>query len=377
MGLNDLTLEKLISEINGYKEKMRGIHEDYGRASADLQDRINVLGYNLNEHLKETKDQISNTPQRLLNLETRYVTGEVNESEYRSQREEFKGLLQRNLKSIEEIRSMIEVLSRIETTPLQPGEFKQTLANTPANSAKPPTGEDWSRGASIQEKPSTLVTPQPSTQSSATILRINPETTAPSVRGQVEIAAQPSSPSPPQPQTNGTSLPTPQSTNAATVVPARPMDSPAIPTSATIEGPIQTLSADASIISEDSITAGPTPDFAEDVADALVVRVVDDIPTLEASSAVLSSETSQIQSTVPGTEAVPSLQPTSDLAQVSPTLPSQFYKVVCPKCGADVPKPAKVWELKGGKSKKNVLIGLFQCQDCRVKFREALTREIL
>jgi len=24
-----------------------------------------------------------------------------------------------------------------------------------------------------------------------------------------------------------------------------------------------------------------------------------------------------------------------------------------------------------------VLIGLFQCQDCRVKFREALTREIL
>ncbi|TMI25364.1 chorismate-binding protein [Candidatus Bathyarchaeota archaeon] len=59
------------------------------------------------------------------------------------------------------------------------------------------------------------------------------------------------------------------------------------------------------------------------------------------------------------------------------TPPTQFYKVVCPKCGADVPKPVKVWELKGGKSKKNVLIGLFQCQDCRVKFREALTREII
>ena len=59
MGLNDLTLEKLISEINGYKEKMRAIHEDYGRASQDLQDRINVLGYNLNEHLKQTKDQMA------------------------------------------------------------------------------------------------------------------------------------------------------------------------------------------------------------------------------------------------------------------------------------------------------------------------------
>ena len=107
MVLNDLTLEKLISEINGYKDKMRTIYEEYGRASQDLQDRINVLGYTLNEHLKETKDQIGSTPQRLLNLETKYVTGEVSEQEYRGQREEFKGLLQRNLHSIEEIKDMI------------------------------------------------------------------------------------------------------------------------------------------------------------------------------------------------------------------------------------------------------------------------------
>src|SRR6266568_4755878 len=67
MVLNDLTLEKLVSEINGYKEKMRNIYEEYGRASQDLQDRINVLGYTLNEHLKETKDQIGNTPQHRRN----------------------------------------------------------------------------------------------------------------------------------------------------------------------------------------------------------------------------------------------------------------------------------------------------------------------
>src|SRR5881396_2959240 len=111
MVLNDLTLEKLVSEINGYKEKMRTIYEEYGRASQDLQDRINVLGYTLNEHLKETKDQIGNTPQRLLNLETKYVTGEVSDNEYRSQRQEFKGLLEKNLQSIEEIRQMFDTLS--------------------------------------------------------------------------------------------------------------------------------------------------------------------------------------------------------------------------------------------------------------------------
>src|SRR5437588_9853456 len=133
MGLNDLTIEKLITEINGYKEKMRTIHEEYGRASSDLQDRINVLGYTLNEHLKQTKDQMATTPQRLLNLEMKFVTGDVNESEYRTQRTEFKGLLENTLKSIEEIKLMIDTLSHIETKPLLDGELKQTYReNKPA-----------------------------------------------------------------------------------------------------------------------------------------------------------------------------------------------------------------------------------------------------
>jgi len=127
---------------------------------------------------------------------------------------------------------------------------------------------------------------------------------------------------------------------------------------------------------EDSFTTAPAQEYVEDIADALVVKVVDDIPTLEASSAVATTET-DIQPSIPGTETVPGIPSGADVSQPSLQLPSQFYKVVCPKCGADVPKAAKVWELKGGKSKKNVLIGLFQCQDCRVKFREALTREIL
>ena len=115
--------------------------------------------------------------------------------------------------------------------------------------------------------------------------------------------------------------------------------------------------------------------------DAMMVKVVDDIPVLDASAAVATGAEAQLQSPLIGggvsTEAIAGAPATSDMAQVSPSQPNAFYNVVCPKCGADVRQPAKVWELKGGKSKKNVLIGLFQCQDCRVKFREALTREII
>jgi hypothetical protein len=361
MGLNDLTLEKLITEINGYKEKMRAIHEDYGRASSDLQDRINVLGYTLNEHLKETKDQMATTPQRLLNLETKYVTGDVNESEYRSQRQEFKGLLEKNLHSIEEIKQMIEVLSHIETKPLTPGEFKQSYPDP----TKPTLVASWA-GAGAIPRPSLPVPPlgiQPST------IQTPRAWDTPAASNEIlDSNPQPSTPS--APQNNGNNSSTPQTSNAVTA------EMPSISASPATDTPLPTTESD-SITSDPSFVSGPNPDVVEDIADALVVKVVDDAPILEASAQVVTTETSTIQGSVPGTETIPNIQPSAELSPSTLTPPSQFYKVVCPKCGADVPKPAKVWELKGGKSKKNVLIGLFQCQDCRVKFREALTREIL
>lgn len=362
MGLNDLTIEKLITEINGYKEKMRTIHEEYGHASQDLQDRINVLGYTLNEHLKATKDQMATTPQRLLNLEMKFVTGDVNESEYRAQRAEFKGLLENNLKSIEEIKQMIDTLSHIETRPLIPQEFKQTYPES-----KPPASISWvGIGALASAKPWTPAQPQPLAPATTTPAQA---TLAPS--NVVEEHAETPAPAPALPQSNGTGSATPETTNAPSTTPLNALAASIAPVSTPA-----TSSDIGSSTLEESFASGQAQDVAEDIADALVVKVVDDIPTLDASAAV-ATETAQVQPAIPGTEAVPGIQGSPDLSSAGLAPPSQFYKVVCPKCGADVPKPAKVWELKGGKSKKNVLIGLFQCQDCRVKFREALTREIL
>src|SRR5437867_12226144 len=137
MGLNDLTLEKLIGEINSYKQKMQTLYEDYGHAAQELQDRINVLRYRLNEHLKDVKDSMTSTPPRLLTLETKYVSGEVNEQEYRVQKNEFKILLQRNLNTIEDIKNMITTLSLIEARPLGPEEIMAAPQYTVATPATP------------------------------------------------------------------------------------------------------------------------------------------------------------------------------------------------------------------------------------------------
>lgn len=366
MGLNDLTIEKLITEINDYKEKMRTIHEEYGRASQDLQDRINVLGYTLNEHLKETKDQMATTPQRLLNLEAKYVTGEVSDNEYFSQRQEFKGLLAKNLQSIEEIRQMIDVLSHIETKPLSPGEFKQTYPES-----KIPTGVSWvGSGAVAQAKPWSPSPTPPISPTPSIVIPVRPVVT----ETVIEATQESSTPVPALPPTNGNSSPAPEATNTSST-PSAPLN--ALSASAPVAAPVQSVEVGSSNVLDESLVSDQAQDVVEDVADALVVKVVDDVPTLETSAAIATTEQATAPSAIPGTDAIPNIQGTPDLSSTGITPPSQFYKVVCPKCGADVPKPAKVWELKGGKSKKNVLIGLFQCQDCRVKFREALTREIL
>src|SRR5260370_5036813 len=214
MGLNDLTIEKLITEINGYKEKMRTIHEDYGHASQDLQDRINVLGYTLNEHLKATKVKMATTQKRMMNLEMKFVTGDVNESEYRAQRAEFKGLLENNLKSIEEIKQMIDTLSHIETRPLVPQEFKHTY---PEN--KPPTSVTWvGIGALASAKPWTPAQPQPLAPAAATPAQA---TLAPSNVGEEQV--EPAAPVPALQQSNGTGSPTPETTNPPSTTPFNPL----------------------------------------------------------------------------------------------------------------------------------------------------------
>jgi hypothetical protein len=332
----------------------------------------------LNEHLKETKDQIGSTPQRLLNLETKYVTGEVSEQEYRGQREEFKGLLQRNLHSIEEIKDMIEVLTHIETRPLASADFKQ--ANPPA----PRTLiEEWARNAVPQQAPA-AAQPAPATAPTSPSVKF----AASSIVSE-RAWAPPTTPAALQPSSNSSNWTNPQTNNqpisapvsTPTPVIAAPVQEQAQPLSTITAEPIAATSATpltqaSSSVIDDSFTSAPAQEYVEDIADALVVKVVDDMPIIDASSAIATTE-NEISPAIPGTETVPGLPSGPDMSQPSLQLPSQFYKVVCPKCGADVPKAAKVWELKGGKSKKNVLIGLFQCQDCRVKFREALTRDII
>ncbi|MEM0057598.1 MAG: hypothetical protein QXG58_02655 [Candidatus Bathyarchaeia archaeon] len=51
--------------------------------------------------------------------------------------------------------------------------------------------------------------------------------------------------------------------------------------------------------------------------------------------------------------------------------------VKCPKCGSEVPRAAKTWNisLRGPSQSTQKLMGLFECPSCRTKFRTIIVNE--
>src|SRR5207245_6654318 len=153
-------------------------------------------------------------------------------------------------------------------------------------------------GAIAQAKPLSPSQPQwPAVQSPAQSVLSTPGNV-------VEANPEPTSPAPAIPESNGTGSPTRETTNAPSTTPLDALSTSTAPVTA----PVASSDSAPSNPLDESFNIAPSQDVAEDVADALVVKVVDDIPTLDASAQVATTETSQVQPAIPGTEAVPGIQ---------------------------------------------------------------------
>jgi len=93
------------------------LKEEYTRANRAMAEKMAQLGENLTRRVRDLRDQVTNAPQNLLGLESRFMSGDIPEQEYKSTREEYRNQLQTNLRSIDEIRSLLMVMSQLEMRP--------------------------------------------------------------------------------------------------------------------------------------------------------------------------------------------------------------------------------------------------------------------
>ena len=115
--MSEVGIEKVVSDINGYRQRLAMLREELNRANRAMADKMAQLGETLTQRVRDLRDQVTNAPQNLLALESRFMSGDIPEAEYKSTREDYRNQLTKNLRSIDEIRSLLLIMSQLEARP--------------------------------------------------------------------------------------------------------------------------------------------------------------------------------------------------------------------------------------------------------------------
>ncbi len=115
--MSEVSIEKVVSDISGYRQRLSMLRDELGRANRAMADKMAQLGETLTQRVRDLRDQVTNAPQNLLALESRFMSGDIPEQEYKATREDYRNQLTKNLRSIDEIRSLLLIMSQLEARP--------------------------------------------------------------------------------------------------------------------------------------------------------------------------------------------------------------------------------------------------------------------
>jgi uncharacterized coiled-coil DUF342 family protein len=118
--MSEVGIEKVVTEISGFRQRLAMLRDELGRANRAMAEKMAQLGETLTQRVRDLRDQVTNTPGNLLSLESRFMSGDMPEGDYKAQREEYRNQLQKNLRSIDEIRSLLLIMSQLEARPAGP-----------------------------------------------------------------------------------------------------------------------------------------------------------------------------------------------------------------------------------------------------------------
>src|SRR6266478_4899847 len=98
-----------------------------------MADKMSQLGETLTQRVRDLRDQVTNAPQNLLALESRFMSGDMPEQEYKSTREEYRNQLTKNLRSIDEVRSLLLIMSQLDARPTTQGPQGPSMMGRPSS----------------------------------------------------------------------------------------------------------------------------------------------------------------------------------------------------------------------------------------------------
>ncbi len=118
MGVSELGIEKVVVELNGFRQRTAMIKEEISKVSRALGERAGQLNDIVAKSLRDLRDQLGgNTLSGYLALQGKYTSGELGEQEYNQQREYYKSELQGMIRKLDESRKLMMIMAQLDARP--------------------------------------------------------------------------------------------------------------------------------------------------------------------------------------------------------------------------------------------------------------------
>jgi len=377
----------VIDQINALREEMQVLYDEYTKLAQFLKDKIVELGQNLNDYAKKLQEEVAENSQSIIKLETRYLLGEIGAQQYYAERQGLNEWIRRNVSGLDEVKNMLTVLSEIEVKPMSSSTL--SVSEIEFSGASPTPLLEVGEGVHGMNSEVSYETSEGSTrsedfqESSLSLIGETAKSAPPAISAEAvdapDLKKEPEAQKDEQVEASGVSkIECPNVTIAESPEASTGTSDQAVQTTgeradSSVSTPLESEKAGEGVAPQQ--TSYSSVENIEALPRVPVEpRYLPAINDIQPEEALVRTETPQSKSD--GSRQTFLESSNIEVVKAVKLMPyASFYDVSCPKCGAEVPKPMKSWELKGGKSKKTVMIGLFECQGCKVKFREALSKE--
>ncbi len=131
--MSDVGIEKVVVELNGFRQRTAMIKEEISKVSRALNERAQQLNDLVNKSLSQLRDQLGGTTlSGYLSLQGRYQSGEMNDQDYNAQKDYYKGEMANMIRKLDESKKLMMIMAQLDSRP--PGGAQQT----PPGQQRPP-----------------------------------------------------------------------------------------------------------------------------------------------------------------------------------------------------------------------------------------------
>jgi hypothetical protein len=134
--VSEVGIEKVVVELNGFRQRTAMIKEEIAKVSRALGERAQQLNDIVGKSLSNLREQLGGTTLTgYLALQGKYSSGEISEQDYTSQRDYYKGEMQSMLRRLDETRKLMMLMAQLDAR--QPGSQGQGQGQGPQRPSQP------------------------------------------------------------------------------------------------------------------------------------------------------------------------------------------------------------------------------------------------